>query len=208
MGVKERKEREKKLRRKDILNAAEKLFSSKKGLSATMDDLAEKTELSKGTLYLYFKNKDHLLQELALKGILLLKKRLRRNVVESQSGIEQLSAVGDTFVEFLKDKPFYSDLLLRFEKTIVVDEEQKRLPLVEPILDILAFVLKKGIQDKTIRQDVEINELVTILWSQMLGILNTLSGRKEILKIYNIDEEWIIRGHFRVILSGLSSNGI
>ena len=44
-----------------------------------------------------------------------------------------------------------------------------------------------------------------ILWSQMLGILNTLLGRKEILKIYGVDRDWIIKGHYRVIMSGLDA---
>jgi AcrR family transcriptional regulator len=48
-------------RKDQILNAAEQVFT-KKGLDQTrMDDIAEKTGLSKGTLYLYFKSKDDLI---------------------------------------------------------------------------------------------------------------------------------------------------
>ena len=53
MGTAERKIREKEKRKKEILKCAERLFSSKKGMESTMDDLAQKTELGKGTLYLY-----------------------------------------------------------------------------------------------------------------------------------------------------------
>jgi AcrR family transcriptional regulator len=48
-------------RKDQILNAAEQVFT-KKGLDQTrMDDIAKKTGLSKGTLYLYFKSKDDLI---------------------------------------------------------------------------------------------------------------------------------------------------
>ena len=48
-------------RKDQIMNAAEEVFS-KKGLdNARMDDIAEETKLSKGTLYLYFKSKDDLI---------------------------------------------------------------------------------------------------------------------------------------------------
>jgi AcrR family transcriptional regulator len=48
-------------RKYQILNAAEQVFT-KKGLDlARMDDIAEETGLSKGTLYLYFKSKDELI---------------------------------------------------------------------------------------------------------------------------------------------------
>jgi len=97
MGIKERKIREKEIRRKEILTSAEKLFSGKKGIDATMEDLAEKTELGKGTLYLYFPNKESILQALAEKGINLLKKRLVRAMDNSKTGAEQLSDNGDAF---------------------------------------------------------------------------------------------------------------
>lgn len=52
-----RRERERLNRRKEILQAAWRVFSSKDYVSATVDDIAEAAELSKGTIYLYFKNK-------------------------------------------------------------------------------------------------------------------------------------------------------
>lgn len=206
MGVKERKIREKQIRRGEILQEAEKLFSGKKGLDATMDDLAEKTELGKGTIYLYFPNKESILQVLAEQGINLLRKRLTRVLDDSKTGVEQISDNGDSFVKFLKEKPFYASLILRFEKTVIINTETKsKILLVEPILEILKSILEKGKKDGTLRNDIGTKELVTILWSQMLGVLNTLSGRKEILQIYGIEVDWIIRGHYRVIMNGLSA---
>ena len=61
MGIAERKEREKQQRREEIVQAAEEVFFSKGFEKSTMDDVAEKAELSKGTLYLYFKSKEELL---------------------------------------------------------------------------------------------------------------------------------------------------
>lgn len=48
-------------RKGQILNAAEEVFTSKGFDEARMDDIAEQTGLSKGTLYLYFKSKDDLI---------------------------------------------------------------------------------------------------------------------------------------------------
>lgn len=206
MGIKDRKIREKERRRKEILSEAEKLFSGKKGLNATMNDLAEKTELGKGTLYLYFPTKESILQALAQKGITLLRKRLSRIIDETKTGEKLLSDNGDEFVKFLKEKPFYAGLILKFEKEILIDPENKeKVLLVEPILEILQKILRIGKKDGTLRNDIGTKELVAILWSQMLGILNTLSGRQEILQIYGIDGEWIIKGHYRLIMNGLAA---
>jgi AcrR family transcriptional regulator len=48
-------------RKSQILNAAESIFTQKGFDEARMDDIADKTGLSKGTLYLYFKSKDDLI---------------------------------------------------------------------------------------------------------------------------------------------------
>ena len=141
------------------------------------------------------------------KAIGVLKKRLSRALNETDTGIEQLSANGDAFVKFLNEKAFYASLIIKFEKKILFDEESgENVLLVEPILDILQKILIKGSKDKTLRSDIATKELVTILWSQMLGILNTLSGKQEILNIYGVNRDWIIKGHYRVIMSGLAAN--
>jgi len=48
-------------RKDQIMNAAEEVFSQKGVSDARMDDIAEETGLSKGTLYLYYKSKDDLI---------------------------------------------------------------------------------------------------------------------------------------------------
>ncbi len=48
-------------RKSQILNAAEEVFAEKGFDKARMDDIAEETGLSKGTLYLYFKSKNDLI---------------------------------------------------------------------------------------------------------------------------------------------------
>ncbi|MDP1715648.1 MAG: TetR/AcrR family transcriptional regulator [Anaerolineales bacterium] len=48
-------------RKVQIINAAEDVFTKKGFDEARMDDIAEGTGLSKGTLYLYFKSKDDLI---------------------------------------------------------------------------------------------------------------------------------------------------
>ena len=60
MGTHERKEREKEHRREEILAAAQAVFFEKGLQNSTMDEIAERAELSKGTLYLYYKSKEDL----------------------------------------------------------------------------------------------------------------------------------------------------
>ena len=63
-----RREKEKEQRRKLILDAAQTLFFSKHYDEITIEEIAEKAQLAKGTLYLYFKSKEALYSAVALRG--------------------------------------------------------------------------------------------------------------------------------------------
>ncbi|MBL7217194.1 MAG: TetR/AcrR family transcriptional regulator [Desulfobacteraceae bacterium] len=55
------------MRRRQIMDAAKKVFASKGFGGATMENIAEEAEFSPATLYLYFKNKDELFASLNLR---------------------------------------------------------------------------------------------------------------------------------------------
>ncbi len=76
MGIRERKDRERERRRQQILVAAKRVFSKKGFHKATMEDIAYESELSPGTLYLYFRNKDELFSSLSLRILQYLQLRL------------------------------------------------------------------------------------------------------------------------------------
>jgi len=76
MGIEERKEREKQMRRQQIMDAAKKVFASKGFGGATMENIAEEAEFSPATLYLYFKNKDELFASLNLRMLQDLIRRM------------------------------------------------------------------------------------------------------------------------------------
>ncbi len=64
MGVKERRDREKENLRQEILDAASELFAKKGYAHVSMRKIAEKIEYSPTTIYLYFKDKTDLLNEI------------------------------------------------------------------------------------------------------------------------------------------------
>jgi AcrR family transcriptional regulator len=66
MGIRERKRREKERRRQQIIAAVRRVLLVKDFGSATMADIAREAELSSGTLYLYFKNKNELYASLSV----------------------------------------------------------------------------------------------------------------------------------------------
>jgi AcrR family transcriptional regulator len=109
MGIKERKEREKERRKQQITVAAKKVFSDKGFNRATMDDIANEAELSPGTLYLYFKNKEELYASLSVRILQYLQIRVDQIVKEPNMHPEQKL---DTLVEAMFDVYEFDPLVI------------------------------------------------------------------------------------------------
>jgi AcrR family transcriptional regulator len=69
MGVPERREREKELRRELIQEAAKRVFLTKGFMGATIDEIAREAEVSIGSIYLHFAGKEDLYASLNLSTI-------------------------------------------------------------------------------------------------------------------------------------------
>lgn len=69
MGINERKLKEKELRIKQIRDSAAALFYKKGYEATTIEDIAKLAEISKGTIYLYFKSKIDLFSEGINRGL-------------------------------------------------------------------------------------------------------------------------------------------
>jgi AcrR family transcriptional regulator len=93
MGINERKSREKESRIKQIRDSAAALFYKKGYAATTIENIATLTEISKATIYLYFRSKDDLYYSLVEPSLDRLSKRLiaianMRNLIpKSESGM-------------------------------------------------------------------------------------------------------------------------
>ena len=66
-----------------------------------MDEVAETAELSKGTLYLYFKSKEELYFGISYRALSLLKKMFEDAVQSHSTGIEKIRAIGRSYYQCL-----------------------------------------------------------------------------------------------------------
>jgi AcrR family transcriptional regulator len=69
VGIRERKEREKDFRRRQIQDSAKKMFLLNGFRSTTMEEIANEAELSVGAIYQYFKSKDELYASMNLESL-------------------------------------------------------------------------------------------------------------------------------------------
>jgi TetR/AcrR family transcriptional regulator len=210
MGILERKEREKLQRRNDIVDAAEQVFFNKGIDSATMDDIAEVAELSKGTLYLYFKNKDELQYAIKIRASEMLNKMFKSNTSLSSDGVENIEAIGRSFIKFSHDRPDYFNLLLHFEGKSLENldfENPFLIKFLEEDSPMLLFrdVIRMGQEDGSLREDIDPDIMAHDLWAMTTGVLHMLTHQKEILKACKVpgNDDDFIESLFAIIRQGI-----
>jgi len=208
MGIAERKEREKLQRRNDIIDAAEKVLFSRGFESATMDEIAEMAELSKGTLYLYFKSKEDLQFAIFMRGSDILMKMMKDNLSPDSKGYQRLLELADSFIRFSRENRNYFSLFMYYEGNrmgaLNIDQVQLQVYLKEddsPLTLVTQQVIM-GMQDGSLRDDLAAEVFSATLWSQMLGVLIVLNNKADLYEIFNLKADEILQTHLELVSNG------
>ncbi len=176
MSVAERKEREKEQRRNDIIEAAERLFFSKQFDDVSMDDIANEVELSRATLYLYFKNKESLYFAVLLRGIGIMTEMFKRSTETETTGLGKISAIGSMFIKFSMEYPNYYRLIhyATSQRFVETDNEYREDLNVAAMgqIRIMCESIKKGMEDGTIKKDLDPYETAIFLMDCTESALN------------------------------------
>jgi AcrR family transcriptional regulator len=183
MGIQERKEREKERRRQQIIVAAKRVFSDKGFNKATMEDIAKEAELSPGTLYLYFKNKEELYASLSLRILQYL--HIRISHVINQTELDPASKL-DALKEVMYDVYDFDPLIIINMFHLQSSETLKNLSedLIEEIktlsrnsIGAMARIFQEGI-DAGIFIDRHPVALSDITWSLFSGVVLWENSKK------------------------------
>jgi AcrR family transcriptional regulator len=141
------KEKLEKERKKQILDAAERVFSERGFDKARMDDIVDASGLSKGSLYWYYKSKDAIIRAL-----------LDRVFISEMQDVVELVEVDGTASERLRLFVEYAVReYLRFEKLLPLAYEfialayrsqavkETLVGYFEHYIDVLAEVIQQGV---------------------------------------------------------------
>jgi len=192
MGIQERKKRERERRRQQIIVAAKRVFTSKGYNKATMEDIAKEAELSPGTLYLYFKNKDELYASLSLRILQYLQIRME-NVSTAQKGKPEqtIEAIKEAMLDVYEFDPLIlinmfhlqsSESLRNLSPDLLSDIEE----LSRNSLETLASVFQEGIENDDFIEKHPI-ALSDVIWGLFSGIVLW----EESKRIFNKDKNYL-----------------
>jgi len=207
MGIHERKQREKEQRRKQIMEAARKVFSAKGFNRATMEEIAGEAELSPGTLYLYFKNKEELHTSLSIDILeyitVQMKKFINRKDINAE---EKMNILKATFMDVYEYDPMVLINLFHLQsgETLRNLSSEVLEELKETSAEALSAIT--SIANEGIEQGLFVEKhpvaLADIIWATYSGVVLWVDSKR----LLNNQKDFVkqtIEIAFEIMLNGL-----
>ncbi len=201
MGIQERKLHEKELRRKTIMQAGSELFKQVGFNNTSMDMVAEKAQLSKGTLYLYFKSKDDLYANCILEDGLKYLSSFFEEVEKGSNSVEDaIVAYADAYYNFTNEFQELFNMLMGVDtaadfnlSNVSEETKDKILQLQKKIfVDRISF-LNKAAENGVLSDEFSACYTVIQLWVSIVGALH-LSKKEQLSFMFEkIDSKEFIR---------------
>jgi len=168
-----RRERDKLLRRQDILRAAEHVFALKGYYEATMQDIARQAQYATGTVYLYFKDKEDLyfsLVEHKYRDLLaILKER-----TSAASGAKQKLEI------FIREKLSFFERNQDFFRIFVSEGNKSqsikvgrfhKLSVIKHHREFVGELVKLGQEERLIRNDFSAKQIGDVLLPIFMSVV-------------------------------------
>ena len=195
----------------NILEAAEELFEQKGFDRTSMDEISEKAEYSKSTVYVYFKSKEDLRNHLICKYMEILRDEARK-AAGSKGDFRK------RFFDFCnRIKMQYDAHPLFFEETqqpisvkALNDPKNavlKRIyELGEETNEAVADFIRSGIEEGYVRKDIDVYTAVFSMWSSIAAAIEFSRAKADYLKKrFGISSDTYTKKALALLLEGVKA---
>jgi AcrR family transcriptional regulator len=208
VATERRRAREKEERRDALLVAARKVFFDKGIHRATVDDVAQQAEVSKGTVYLYFETKESILAHLLLEDLESLVGQLEAAFAPQEivAADERLHRLARAYLDFYRTNPDTFRLLMSFDRGHFQDAVSPDLyqRILTTSLRGLAWVvqaIRQGMDDGTFAPG-DARQAANVAWAALNGVL-VLLGHPLRSQMVAADLDSLYTAALDLVLKGL-----
>ena len=173
MGVKERKEREFQKREAEILNTAYLLLTEMEPAQMTMEQIAEITEIGRGTIYKHFRSKDEIYARLIIRR----RERLNEKLIQiDREGVERIPKLARVYMEYcLEDRAAYEVhkrcdfhcLRSNLSETLSCELNKQQ----ERKMELIKLILSKAL-GKTLSESDDLIYYLSAAWGMQRGAID------------------------------------
>jgi len=203
MAAKQRREREKELRRQQILDAARTLLFEKGMNGIAMSQIAEAAELSVGALYLYFGSKEEIFAALQEEGLAILEDLATEAARATDDPAARCRRIAMAYFHFYEKHREYFEIINYFltaPRVAFPDELKDRIDMQGGrILRIVETALESW--TGVAAGDPQTGRLALLFWASLNGVLQLRKLQRTILRTVELPD--LYRSGVEQFLAGL-----
>ena len=204
-----KKEQEKEIRRNTILKAARRLFFDRGFKSVTVDNIAEKSEVSKGSIYLCFESKEEIYTQILIADNIALYERIKNFSSIEASASQLLQEYSRVYVDyFLNDKELFRILMTFMMQTgqmhLTENQSVELIRSTNQNIKPVSEIIQKGIDSGEFSPVGDIRQMQNAIWGMLNGIISlylfTGNPIKRMERIHST-----VQGSINIFIKGLKA---
>ena len=177
MVFEEKRKKEKENRKNTILRAARRLFFDRGFKSVTVDNIAAKSEVSKGSIYLCFESKEEIYAQILISDNIALYERIKNFSAAEASASQLLMEFARIYVDyFLNDNELFRILMTFMMQTGQMNlTEKQNTELIRSTnenIKIISEIIQKGIDSGEFSPIGNIRQMQNAIWGMLNGVIS------------------------------------
>ncbi|MBZ9607687.1 TetR/AcrR family transcriptional regulator [Clostridium estertheticum] len=202
MGITERRQLEKEIIRKKIIDATNDILVEEGYENLSIRKIASRIEYSPGIIYHYFKDKAEIVSFVVAEGYGNILKIISEIPIDTENPDKTIVNGMRSYIELMLENPqqfrvvLMNDIETIQEKVNMLQEGiSKERKSIQGLCKLVELAIKKNIFRK---MDIELT--AQIIWTSTHGLVSRLILEKNITKQ---QKERLINHHFEILINGL-----
>jgi AcrR family transcriptional regulator len=172
-----KKEKGKENRRNTILKAARRLFFDRGFKAVTVDSIAAKSEVSKGSIYLCFESKEEIYTQILIADNIALNERINSFSRIEASASQLLQEFARIYVNFfLSDKELFRILMTFMMQTgqmhLTEKQSSELIKSTNDNIKPISEIIQKGIESGEFSPVNNIQQMQNAIWGMLNGVIS------------------------------------
>ena len=177
MGSPEKRKKEKENKKNTILKAARKLFFDRGFKFVTVDSIAAKAGVSKGSIYLYFDSKEEIYAQVLIADNIELNKNIKIFSTREAPAAELLLEFSHIYINYFLDHNELFRILMTFmlqteQMNLTQEQNTELIRTTNDNIKVISTIIQKGIDSGEFTPIIDIRQAQNAIWGLFNGIIS------------------------------------
>jgi AcrR family transcriptional regulator len=173
----EKRKKEKENKKNTILRAARKLFFDRGFKFVTVDNIAAKAGVSKGSIYLYFDSKEEIYAQVLITDNIELSKNIKIFSTKEASATELLLEFSQIYINYFLDHNELFRILMTFmlqteQMNLTQEQNTELIRTTNDNIKVISTIIQKGIDSGEFTPTIDIRQAQNAIWGLFNGIIS------------------------------------